>query len=184
VKRYELLLVGLTRSLPIVKVSPGLEIASFVMLGDTELVSRCARALYEHPSMPRDVDVVVCPEAKTIPLAQSLCELLRVDYVVARKSVKPYMVDPIVETTVSMTTTEVQKLVIDGTDLPKLVDRKVLVLDDVFSTMGTLRSLEKLLSKTGCTITGRACVLVEGDAYEREKNEIVYLGILPIFRTN
>lgn len=42
---YELKLVGLTRKLPKVKISETLAIASFVMLGDTELVEKTAEEL-------------------------------------------------------------------------------------------------------------------------------------------
>lgn len=42
---YILKLEGLTRHLPIVAVSDKLKIASFVILGDTELVCRAAEAL-------------------------------------------------------------------------------------------------------------------------------------------
>ena len=82
---YTLHVAGITRSLPKIKISDKLAIASFVMLGDTELVEKAARAIYEHPAFPRyTIDILVCPEAKAIPLAQVLANLLLVNYIVAR----------------------------------------------------------------------------------------------------
>ncbi len=66
-----------------------MEIASFVMLGDTELTEKTAKAIFEHKDFPRyDIDILICPEAKAIPLTHAIAELLKANYVVIRKSVK------------------------------------------------------------------------------------------------
>ncbi len=44
---YELQLCGLTRRLPFIDISDSLAFASFVILGDTELISVCGRELAE-----------------------------------------------------------------------------------------------------------------------------------------
>ena len=46
-KQYEIELCGVTRTLPFVPISDTMAFASFVILGDTELVSACAPALAE-----------------------------------------------------------------------------------------------------------------------------------------
>jgi adenine phosphoribosyltransferase len=75
---YTITVAGLRRRLPVIRISDHLAIASFVMLGDTELIERTAQALYEHPALPRyDIDILVCPEAKAIPLTHVLAELLQ-----------------------------------------------------------------------------------------------------------
>lgn len=178
---YELKVAGLTRKLPVVPISSGLKIASFNILGDTRLVRRCAKDIYKHPRFPKyDVDIIICPEAKTIPLAQSLSELLKVNYVVIRKTIKSYMQNPLVEPVKSMTTTEEQKLVIDGIDAKKIKGRNVVILDDVFSTGGTIRSIEKLLAQVGCNVVAKACILLEEAGYEDP--ELIYLERLPVFK--
>ena len=44
---YTLQICGIKRELKKVKVAPNLIIASFVMLGDTELIEKCADFLYQ-----------------------------------------------------------------------------------------------------------------------------------------
>ena len=92
--RYTLHVAGLARELPVVTLNEELAIASFVMLGDTELVDRCAEALSAR-LFGLDWDLAVGAEAKVIPLLHVLSKLLgRSRYVVVRKSVKGYMVEP------------------------------------------------------------------------------------------
>lgn len=177
---YELKLCGLTRKLPKVQVAPGLSIASFVMLGDTELVEKCADALVEKLKAAGPIDYIVTPEAKGIPLAHALAVRLGIDYVVVRKSVKAYMEEPLVCEVKSITTEQAQKLVLDGVDVKKLAGKKVCVVDDVVSTGGSLRALETLLSKTECTIAARAAALLEEGG--RSGEGLFYIDILPIFK--
>jgi adenine phosphoribosyltransferase len=177
---YTLQVAGLRRRLQKVKIGEKLAIASFVMLGDTELIEKTALALYEHPAFPRfDVDVLVCPEAKAIPLAHALARLLQVNYIVARKSVKSYMRSPVVESVKSITTAEPQLLVLDGADVEKIRGRNVCVVDDVVSTGESLRTLEKLLVNTGCKVVAKVAVLLEEGGHDGEG--IVYLEKLPVF---
>lgn len=92
-KSYTLNVAGLTRELPIIKLSDELSIASFVILGDTELVEKTAKLLAE--KLP-EVDVLVTAEAKGIPLTYEISKLLNLkSYIVARKSIKAYMNSPI-----------------------------------------------------------------------------------------
>jgi len=175
---YTLTVAGLTRHLPLRRLAPNLSIASFVMLGDTELVEKTARALYE--KVPKYlIDILVCPEAKAIPLAQALGSLLKVDYVVLRKSVKSYMKDPLIEKVQSITTSGGQQLVLDGVDAARIGGRNVCVIDDVVSTGGSLRSIEALLSRTDCRVVCKAAVLLEEAGFEDEN--LVYLERLPVF---
>lgn len=177
---YTLNICGLTRELKKVRVAPGLTIASFVMLGDTELIERCADALYEKMKKLGGIDMLVCPEAKGIPLTHAIAVRMGVDYVVARKSVKGYMEHPIVAEVKSITTTEKQIIVIDEIDAAKLNGKRVCVVDDVVSTGGSLRSLENVLAKTGCTVASKAAVLLEEGGYD--KDDLIYIRKLPVFR--
>ena len=160
---YTLHVAGLTRELKKVRVAPSLRIASFVMLGDTGLIEKCADALYEEIKKLGEIDMLVCPEAKGIPLTHALAVRMGVDYVVARKSVKGYMEHPI-----------------DEFDAAKLKGKKVCVVDDVVSTGGSLRSLEDVLAKTGCSVVSKVAVLLEEGGYS--KNDLIYLERLPVFK--
>ena len=52
-KYYEMNIVGCIRKLPIIRISDNLDIASFVLLGDAELVVKAAAALKERGILVR-----------------------------------------------------------------------------------------------------------------------------------
>ena len=68
---YDIEIAGLKRSLRLFEIKPGLKIAILNILGDTELVQACARALNKKLQDLR-FDVIVTAEAKSIPLAYAL----------------------------------------------------------------------------------------------------------------
>ncbi len=176
---YELKVAGLTRLLPKVRVAEDLVIASFVMLGDTELVERTAEDLVR--IMPtQSIEMLVCLEAKGIPLTHAIARRLGVNYVTVRKSVKSYMEDPLIEEVSSITTQGKQILVLDGVDRDKITGRSVCVVDDVVSTGGSLRSVQRLLEKAGAKVVCKAAVLLEEGGYDGR--DLVYLERLPVFR--
>ena len=70
-KRYhELTVAGCRRSLPILNLNEHLAIAGFVMLGDVELCTACARELAK--VIPADTEILMTAETKGIPLAAEL----------------------------------------------------------------------------------------------------------------
>ena len=178
---YELKVAGLTRKLPKVKINDKLAIASFVMLGDTDLIEKCADALfYQLDTRKLDIDIIVVPEAKGIALAHCISNHMSVDYVVARKGVKGYMTDPMIEKVQSITTIGAQTLVLDKCDVDKLEGKNVCIVDDVVSTGGSIVGLQKILEKINCTVVCKATVLLEVAGYD--KDDLIYLAKLPIFR--
>lgn len=174
---YTVTIAGVTRHLPLFEVAPGLRIAIFNMLGDTEVVEAAADALL--PLLP-PMDVLVTPEVKAIPLAHALAARLQKRYVVARKILKPYMVGAIKTEVVSITTGEPQPLYIDGKDLPLLKDKRVVLVDDVVSTGSTLRGLRQLMDMAEAHVVGEAAVFTEGDP--DQWRHIIALGHLPLFK--
>lgn len=174
---YTLELCGLTRRLPIVPVAPGFSIASFVILGDTELVGAAAKALVA--KMPK-VDALISAEAKGIPLIHEVSRLLGMNYFVARKSVKPYMKSPLTDEVVSITTQKKQVLCLDGQDALLIAGKRVAIIDDVISTGESISAVERLVVKAGGIVAARAAILAEGEAAERP--DIIFLAELPLFR--
>jgi adenine phosphoribosyltransferase len=73
----------------------------------------------------------------------------------------------------------VQTLYIDGADAEYMKGKRVLIVDDVISTGGSLKSLENLVRQAGGEVVGKMTILAEGDAIGRE--DIVYLEELPLF---
>ena len=175
-KTYTLHVAGLTRELTICKVNDHMDIAAFIMLGDTELTVAAATALLQ--KCP-EFDVLLTAEAKGIPLAHEMSRQSGKPYVCARKSIKLYMHDPVVVEDQSITTEGKQKLVIDRKELESMKSKRVLVVDDVISTGGSLKALEALTEQTHCEIVGQAAVLAEGNAAERK--DIIFLEPLPLF---
>lgn len=67
---YRISIVGLERTLPLRTVAPGVRIAFFQLLGDTELCE--AIALHFTTIVDYDCDYIVTPELKAVPLAHEL----------------------------------------------------------------------------------------------------------------
>ena len=176
-RTYELKVSGLTRQLPIVAVNEELAIASFVILGDCELV--CAAAQQLATRLP-SVDYLITAEAKGIPLVQEMSRILGMpSYIIARKSQKPYMRNPLVSTVMSITTQRPQTLYLDGTDMQKLRGKRVAIVDDVISTGESLRAMEEMLNRCDAQIAAKAAILAENKAADR--SDIIFLERLPLF---
>lgn len=173
---YHLEVAGLSRELPICKISDKLSIAAFIMLGDPELCVASAKALLE--KCP-EFDVLLTAETKGIPLAHEMARQSGKRYVVARKGEKLYMLKPVVVTDKSITTAGEQKLVVDQAELDAMNGKRVLIVDDVISTGGSMHALEALVAHSQCQVVAEAAVLAEGDAAKRE--DIIFLAPLPLF---
>lgn len=173
---YHMQIAGCERDLPLCPISDTTEIAGFVMLGDVEITEHTAAELLE--KCPAH-DVIITAETKGIPLAYEMARQGCGKYVVARKSVKAYMRNPIHVEVKSITTDHVQKLYLAEDDYKDLNGKRILIVDDVISTGESLAAIESLVQQFGGNIVGRACVLAEGDAIDRK--DIIYLNPLPLF---
>ena len=175
---YPVEVAGVHRDLPLFEIKPGLRIAILNILGDTELVQACAKALKD---LLKDLefDALVTAETKSIPLAYALSLETNKPYVILRKSYKPYMGNALQAETLSITTGEPQTLYLDEKDLHFMENKKVVILDDVISTGSTLQGMRLLLQKAGADIVAEAAIFTEG---ERAKwSNIICLGHLPVF---
>src|SRR5262245_49145675 len=141
-------------------------IASFNLLGQGRLNQACADLLYrrlvDEGIAPAEVfDVIVCSESKAVGMAQVVVEFFGQDrYVVLRKGLKNYMPrrprEPLVEEAKSITTAGAQSLVLDPLDWPLLDGRRVLLVDDVIATGGTVRAAHRLLERAGASVAATA----------------------------
>jgi adenine phosphoribosyltransferase len=175
---YPVEIAGVHRELTLFQIKPGLRIAILNILGDTELVQACGKALAEKLAA-LDYDVLVTAETKSVPLAHALSVETRKPYVVFRKVYKPYMGDAIKTETLSITTGEPQNLFLDEKDMGLMKGKKVVIVDDVISTGSTLQGMRLLVQKSGAEVVAEAAIFTEG---ERAKwREIISLGHLPVF---
>ena len=175
---YDLEVAGCSRRLPIINLSDKIAIAAFVMLGDTEISEKSAAELAK--KIPEGTDVIMTAATKGIALAAELARQTgRKRYIVARKSVKAYMENPISVEDTSITTAGTQKLYLMDEDAKLIKGNNVLLVDDVISTGGSMKAMRKLVEKAGGRTIGEMAVLAEGDAAKRD--DIIYLQYLPLF---
>lgn len=169
-------IAGLERELPLCPLNDKIDIAAFVMFSDVEItVASAAELLKKCP----DFDVILTAESKGIPLGYEMSRQSGKPYIVARKSVKLYMGDPISVTVKSITTEAQQTLYLSADKAEMIRGKRVLVVDDVISTGESLKALEKLVNVAGGVISAKAAVLAEGDAADR--TDIIFLEKLPLF---
>ena len=174
---YEMDIAGLKRELPLCKVTDDLYIGAFVMFGDVELTVHCAAELLKRAP---EYDYLIAPEAKAIPLLYEMARQSGAEkYFLARKGPKAYMIGVFEVHVKSITTMDVQRLVIDTADAELIKGKRILIVDDVISTGESLRAMEELVTRAGGSIVGRMAVLAEGAAQKRD--DIIVLGDLPLF---
>ena len=152
---YHMTIAGCERDLPICPLNENLQIAGFVIFGDPELTTACAKALLEKAPA---YDYLITAEAKGIPLAHEMARLAgNQKYFLARKAPKLYMTGVMDVKVRSITTAKEQHLYLDVADA----------------------ALMKLVEEAGGIVCGRMAILAEGDAQERP--DLIYLEKLPLF---
>ena len=176
-KYYHMNIAGCERDLPLCPLNDKLMIAGFVIFGDPELTTACAKELLEKAPA---YDYLISAEAKGIPLVHEMARLAgNQKYFLARKAPKLYMTGVLEVTVCSITTAKEQKLYLDTADAALMKGKKILIVDDVISTGESLRAIEQLVNQAGGEICGRMAILAEGDAQDRK--DLIYLEKLPLF---
>ena len=174
---YKLNVAGLTRELPLCELNKDTMIAAFVIFGDAKLTTACATELLKRAP---EFDYMIAPEAKAIPLIHEMARQSEQDkYMLVRKVPKFYMDGVFSVDDKSITTAGTQKLYMDGADAKLLNGKRVLIIDDVVSTGGSLAAVEALVNQAGGNIVGKMTILAEGKAAERD--DVTFLEKLPVF---
>ena len=171
--KYTMEIAGLQRDLPLCKITDDLYIAAFICFGDAEVTVACAKELLA--LVPADsYDYMLTAEAKSIPIIHEMARQSgATKYFIARKGPKVYMPDPI---------RGEQALYLGRDDADIIKGKRILLVDDVISTGGSLRAMEELVQAAGGTVTGRVAVLAEGEAASR--SDIQFLAPLPLFNAD
>lgn len=178
---YDLSICGLTRKLPLVAVGRNTKLASFSLLGDVELVDVLADELASSLRQ-ENFDYLVGPEVKVVPLIHGVAKRLgHKRFVVCRKSVKPYMVSPVILKPLPHFPKHIRQLVLDGRDAELIRGKRVVILDDVISTGVTMRMMNRLVEKVGAKVIRIVSVLREGEQFDKLDN-LIFLGELPVFK--
>ncbi len=173
---YNMTIAGVPCALEKFAVSDKLDIAAFICFDNVDVtVAGCAQLLKRVP----DFDVILTPEAKSIPIAYEFARQSGKPYVVARKGVKVYMRNPLHVTVTSITTQKEQHLYLGESEVAKLRGKRVLIVDDVISTGESLIAVRKLVEDAGGIEAAACAFLAEGDAADRD--DIIFLEKLPLF---
>lgn len=177
---HRMTIAGVTRDLPICKVTDDLYIGAFVIFGDVELTVATAQALLKKAP---EYDYMISAEAKGIPLIYEMARQSGQNkYFLARKAAKLYMSGVFDVAVRSITTAKEQHLYLDTADAELMRGKRILIVDDVISTGESLAAVEKLVLEAGGIVAGRMAILAEGDAQSRD--DIIYLEKLPVFNAD
>lgn len=178
---YALTLYGITRTLPLAHVGKQTKLANFTLLGDIELVDALADAFSEK-LRSYTFDAIVGGGIKVVPLVHGIAKRLgHKRFVLCRKHVKPYMVEPVVLKPFANFPKHVQPLVINGADADFIRGKRVIVMDDVVSTGMTMRLIHALMERIGATVVASAAVLRQGKQFVDLPN-FLSVGELPIIK--
>ncbi|MCL7401475.1 MAG: phosphoribosyltransferase [Thaumarchaeota archaeon] len=179
-EKYIIKIGGLVRELPVIQVSNDIWIASNadLILGDIEFIQTVADLLSDRIKV-FNPEIIVTPEAKAIAFAYEVAKKIgHKKIVIARKSVKAYMRDYLLEECSSITTKGSQVLIFVKEDVERVRNKRVCIIDDVVSTGGTITALERLVKKSGGEVVCKAAIWIEGPWYT---GELLYLDELPVF---
>ncbi len=165
----------LSIELPIVPlVGQDFSIILFDSFGDTKLIEILAKEAVENFTKP---DVIICPEAKAIPLCQEIARRFEIDYFVLRKTKKLYMKEPKKIEYTSITTNTTQELWYDFSKVENLKNKKIMLFDDVISTGGTISAMIDFVKTNKLDVSSIATIFVEGDSQYRDNLTKDYNGI-------
>ena len=179
-KYFDFEICGVKRKLPYVKIKEGLALASFVCLSDTELIEAVAPELIKR--LP-PVDYLMTAEAKGMCLTYEMSRLMGMkEFIVARKSRKPYMQNAISHSVFSVTTQKEQTLWLDGCEAEKIRGKRVALIDDVIATGESIEAIESLARAAGAEVVARAAILAELQSVHRK--DIIFLKEHYVFRPN
>lgn len=152
---------GVSRDLPVRQVSPGVYLGILLLACDPELTEAAGCALAAR--LPSDAQVLVMPDGKAQALLHVVQRESGLPAVLVRKERKSYLVEPVLEVTATSVTTKRQHaFYLGGDDAAALRGRRVVLLDDVVSSGGTISALEELVRRCGASVACVAAVATEG----------------------
>jgi adenine phosphoribosyltransferase len=158
---YPIQIGSVTRRVPLHEPFPGVRIPLVDFLGDVEFGRAVAREIL--PKMPEDADLLLTCETSSIPLTHELASARELDYIVARKRRRPYMIDPIIQAVEALTLGAVEVLWLDRRYAEKILNKNVVLVMDVVASGGTMKALEKMVNRAGGRVVSRLAGFHQGE---------------------
>lgn len=184
---YEVDVAGLPVKLPLVPISAEKAI-SLMMTIDMgvrfgEHVGQALATRLRH----LEPEVVVGTATLGIPVALEVSRALGLDrYVIIQKSPKIHLADALTHTVRSITSHGQQRLLLDRQAVPLLAGRRVVVVDDVVATGGSLVGALALARAAGARVVACGVVLTEAWAWREvlgpDADLVISLAHIPQFR--
>jgi adenine phosphoribosyltransferase len=160
------------------KPSSPFEIAYINFRDDHELV--IAAALELSKKVPKGTEAIVILGDKSNGLGVLMANALKLPWIILTSKETPEGSVKIVS--YNSITSGNKKMHINKSQLEKLKGKKIIVLDDVISTGGTIRAAIELLKESTAKIQGIMCAFTEeDDRTVIDRHPIIKLGHLPVF---
>ena len=150
---------------------------SFMATAGADLADRLA---------PLEPDIVATNATLGIPVALEVSRALGLDdYLVLQKTPKIHLGDALVEPLTSITTDGAQALRLDRARVPAIEGKRVVLVDDVVASGGSIAAGCRLLRAGGAEVVGIGALLVEGTAWKDTLGDdaalVSALGEIPAF---
>lgn len=131
-------------------------------------------------------DIVATNATLGIPVAIEVTRALGLDdYLVLQKTPKIHLGDALVEPLTSITTDSAQVLRLDRARVPAIEGKRVVLVDDVVASGGSIAAGCRLLRAGGANVVGIGALLVEGTAWKDALGDdaalVESLGSIPGF---
>jgi adenine phosphoribosyltransferase len=165
-QRWPLDVAGFRLDLPIVPIREDFAISLMMVIDlGVRFGEHVGRALAER-LRPLRPEVVVGAATLGIPIAIEVSRHLGLDrYVIIQKSPKLHLADARSETVVSITSRGEQRLLLDRAAEPLIAGRRIVLVDDVVATGGSLKGSLALVRAAGAEVAGVGVVLTEAHAW-------------------
>lgn len=174
------------RDVPLIPVADDLAIA--LLITSDHGIRFIARAGEELAALlePLRPEVIATNATLGLPVAIEVTRALGLDeYLLLHKTPKIHLADAFTEPLSSITTEGRQMLRLDRAKQALVQGRRVVLVDDVVSTGGTIAAGCRLLRSAGADLVGIGALLIEGTAWQDTLGDdapnVRSLGTLPLF---
>jgi len=173
-------------NLPIVPISPDLAIALLVVPDHgVRFLERAGRDLAEEVA-PLHPQIVAGTATQGVAVAIELTRALGLDdYLVLQKTQKINLTDALTQPLRSITTAGQQHLLLDRVRAAGLAGQRVVLVDDVVSTGGSIAASLRLLREAGAEVVAVGALLTEAGSWREslgaDADLVRALGAIPLF---